>query len=82
MFTRERSFSTFEIFKTTTTKRNVSVILLDFTRSKEGCKDQESIQSSTTADPGYQWESDKLKVMIFKLSWGPSLAYKKQFNEF
>ena len=28
--------------------------------SKQGCKDQESIQSSTTPDPGYQWESDKL----------------------
>ena len=28
--------------------------------SKKGCKDQESIQSSTTPDPGYQWESDKL----------------------
>ena len=26
------------------------------------CKDQESIQSSTTPDPGYQWESDKLTV--------------------
>ena len=25
-----------------------------------GYKDQESIQSSTTLDPGYQWESDKL----------------------
>ena len=24
--------------------------------------DQESIQSSTTPDPGYQWESDKLTV--------------------
>ena len=24
------------------------------------CKDQESIQSSTTSDPGYQWESEKL----------------------
>ena len=32
--------------------------------SKEGCKDQESIQSSTTPDPGYQWESDKLTVDI------------------
>ena len=30
--------------------------------SKKGCKDQESIQSSTTPDPGYQWESDKLTV--------------------
>ena len=25
-------------------------------------QDQESIQSSTTPDPGYQWESDKLTV--------------------
>ena len=25
-------------------------------------KDQESIRSSTTPDPGYQWESDKLTV--------------------
>ena len=31
-------------------------------KSKSGCKDQESIQSSTTPDPGYQWESDKLTV--------------------
>ena len=31
-------------------------------QSKYGCKDQESIQSSTTPDPGYQWESDKLTV--------------------
>ena len=30
--------------------------------SKQGCKDQESIQSSTTPDPGYQWESEKLTV--------------------
>ena len=30
--------------------------------SKYWCKDQESIQSSTTPDPGYQWESDKLTV--------------------
>ena len=29
-------------------------------QSKQWCKDQESIQSSTTPDPGYQWESDKL----------------------
>ena len=31
-------------------------------QSKQGCKDQESIQSSTRPDPGYQWESDKLIV--------------------
>ena len=28
----------------------------------KGFKDQESIQSSITTDPGYQWESDKLTV--------------------
>ena len=33
-----------------------------YAQSKQGCKDQESIQSSTTPDPGYQWESDKLTV--------------------
>ena len=32
----------------------------DTVKSKKWCKDQESIQSSTTPDPGYQWESDKL----------------------
>ena len=31
-----------------------------FVKSKQGRKDQESIQSSTTPDPGYQWENDKL----------------------
>ena len=31
-----------------------------------GCKDQESIQSSTTPDTGYQWESDKLTVRNHK----------------
>ena len=30
---------------------------------KEG-KDQESIQSSTTPDPGYQWESDRSQLDI------------------
>ena len=30
--------------------------------SKKEGRDQESIQSSTTPDPGYQWESDKLTV--------------------
>ena len=34
--------------------------------SKKGYKDQESIQSSTTPDPGYQWESDKLRVRHHK----------------
>ena len=31
-------------------------------QSKKGGKYQESIQSSTTPDPGYQWESNKLTV--------------------
>ena len=29
-------------------------------QSKKDGKDQESIQSSATSDPGYQWESNKL----------------------
>ena len=35
-------------------------------RSKQGCKDRESIQSNTEPDPGYQWESDKLTVRHHK----------------
>ena len=35
-------------------------------QSKENGKDQESIQSSTTPDPGYQWESNKLLVRHHK----------------
>ena len=34
-------------------------------RKKEG-KDQESIQSSTTPDQGYQWESDNVTVRHYK----------------
>ena len=30
------------------------------TESKKEGKEQKSIQSSTTADPGYQWESDNV----------------------
>ena len=46
-------------------RKNVIILSLCTQRcsgrqSKYGCKDQESIQSSTTPDPGYQWESDKL----------------------
>ena len=29
---------------------------------KKDSKDQESIQSSTTPDPGYQWESDNVTI--------------------
>ena len=31
-------------------------------------KDQESIQSSTTPDPGYQWESDNVTIRHHKES--------------
>ena len=34
--------------------------------SKKEGKDQESIQSSTTADPGYQWESDNVTIRYHK----------------
>ena len=33
--------------------------------TKEG-KDQESIQSSTTPEPGYQWASDNLTIRYHK----------------
>ena len=32
--------------------------------SKKDGKDQDSIQSSTTPDPGYQWESDNSQLDI------------------
>ena len=35
-------------------------------QSKLGFKDQESIQSGTTPDASYQWESDKLTVRHHK----------------
>ena len=34
---------------------------------KKGCKDQKSIQSSTTPDTGYQWESNKFTVSLIFL---------------
>ena len=36
-------------------------------KSKKESKDQESIQSSTTADPRYQWESDNFTTRYHKL---------------
>ena len=41
-------------------------LVLVSNESKYGCKDKESMQSSTTPDPGYQWESDKLTVRHHK----------------
>ena len=45
---------------------NTECLTSDINQSKLGCKDQESIQSSTIPDPGYQWESDKLSVRHHK----------------
>ena len=51
---------------------------------KKRCKDQESIQPSTTPDPGYQWESDKLTVRHRKrepqVSPFPAGDHKAQIN--
>ena len=35
-------------------------------QSKKEGKDQESIQSSTTPDPGYRWESDNFTIRHYK----------------
>ena len=35
-------------------------------RSKKEGKDQESIQSSTTPDQGYKWESDNFTIRLHK----------------
>ena len=35
-------------------------------KSKKEAKDQESIQSSTTHDPGYQWENDNFTIRHHK----------------
>ena len=40
-------------------------LLVDLQSMKEG-KDQESIQSSTTPDQGYQWESDNVTIRHHK----------------
>ena len=37
-----------------------------FLQSKKEGKDQESIQSSTTPDPGYKWESDNVTIKHHK----------------
>ena len=38
------------------------VVMKRLNKSKKEGKDQESIQSSTAPDPGYQWESDNFKT--------------------
>ena len=37
-----------------------------YVQSKKEGKDQESIQSSTTTDPGYQWENDDFTIRLHK----------------
>ena len=53
--------------------------------SKQGFKDQESIQSSTTPDPGYQLESDKLtadtKYESQEVSPGPNLTLNSDVDQ-
>ena len=45
---------------------SLSLEFSSFVESKKGVKDQESIQSSTTPDPGYRMESDKNTVKPHK----------------
>ena len=40
--------------------------VVDPDESKKEGKDQVSIQSSTTSDPGYQWKSDKFTIRHHK----------------
>ena len=44
---------------------NIFICKAHVQRNKEG-KDQESIQSSTTPDPGYHWESDNVTIRHHK----------------
>ena len=47
--------------------------------SKKESKDQESIQSSTTPDPGYQWESDNFKPKLLILDFAASHSERSSF---
>ena len=40
--------------------------IMGMERSKKEGRDQESIQSSTIPDPGYQWESDNFTIRHHK----------------
>ena len=44
----------------------IAKIFLSISLSKKEGKDQESIQSNTTPDPGYQWESDNVTIRHHK----------------
>ena len=47
-------------------QEDIASILTRFIQSKKEGKDQESIQSSTTPDPGYQWERDNVTIKHHK----------------
>ena len=49
-------------------------MLFKMINSKKEGKDPESIQSSTTPDPGYQWESGNLTIRHPKQEVSPFLA--------
>ena len=57
-----------KIFYQINSKRKCDCLLipLHVNNIEEEGKDQESIQSSTTPDPGYQWESNKLTIRHHK----------------
>ena len=42
------------------------IVRLKKIQNKKECKDQESIQPSTTPDQGYQWESDNFTIRHHK----------------
>ena len=44
----------------------LTLVMLNIISTKKEDKDQESIHSSTTPDPGYQWESDNFTVKHHK----------------
>ena len=44
----------------------LKTLFLGHGESKKEGKDQGSIQSSTTPDPGYKWESNKLTIRHYK----------------
>ena len=49
-------------------------------KSKKEGKDQELIQSSTTPDPGYQWESDKVTIRCQEINPFPAGDHKASTN--
>ena len=57
------------------------ILISNESKSKKKGKDQESIQSSTTPDPGYQWESDNFTIrgLMLWLFVGPTGVYLLDF---